>query len=729
MIKAGSDSRAVLQRFEHERQALALMDHPNIARVYDGGLTPSGQPFFVMELVSGQSLTRFCDAAKLTLRERLELFVPICQAVQHAHQKGIVHRDLKPTNVLVTEVDGRPTPKIIDFGVAKATAGKLTEESLNTQIGAVIGTLEYMSPEQAGLANMDVDTRSDVYSLGVILYELLTGLRPLEASRLKKAVLTEMIRVIQEEEPSKPSTRLSTHDSLASLAALRQTEPSSLMATLRGELDWIVMKCLEKQRDRRYETANGLARDIQRFLADEPVEARAPSAGYRLRKFVRRNRIQVVAVGLLLASMVVGVVGTSIGLVQARTESRARQQALLEEQRQRRKAEENEARAEAAYARVADVLDTMTSELTERALLSQGSVTEEQRRFLDEALSYYREFSTTAAEGEEARRRVAVAAYRVGVIEMRLHRDQESANGFRMAARLFGALADDFPEKRPLYLQSQAMNHNNLGLVLAGLGKSDEAFASFSKSREILESLIAEDPRNASLQRDLVALQANLSSHKPAGASEAAGSDPLREVVATQEKLVAEFPDVPQYRHDLARTRSNRAIGFLQEGRHESVEAECRDILEMQRRLVNDFPREPEYRQCLARTYQILASSLAACRRPSEAAEVYQTAREIQRKLVADYPAVPQYRQELAMTQLNLGNELINQMRISEGEELYRDAVALLQEIVKSFPHESLYRQQLESACRNLAIILSATNRSAEAEEFSRRAEDLKTAN
>jgi tRNA A-37 threonylcarbamoyl transferase component Bud32 len=214
LIKTGMDSRTVLQRFERERQALAVMDHPNIAKVLDGGLTPSGQPFFVMELVNGLALNKFCDEARLSTRDRLELFVPICQAVQHAHQKGIVHRDLKPANILVTMIDAKPVPKIIDFGVAKATAGKLTDESMSTQFGAVVGTLEYMSPEQAGFSGEDIDTRADIYSLGVILYELLTGLRPIAAKRLTKAALTEMIRIIREEEPSRPSTRLSTDASL-----------------------------------------------------------------------------------------------------------------------------------------------------------------------------------------------------------------------------------------------------------------------------------------------------------------------------------------------------------------------------------------------------------------------------------------------------------------------------------------------------------------------------------
>jgi eukaryotic-like serine/threonine-protein kinase len=315
LIKPGMDSQAVLARFEQERQALAIMDHPNIARVLDGGITPSGRPFFVMELVKGLPLNSFCDQAKLDLNERLELFVPICQAIQHAHQKGIVHRDLKPANILVSMVDGRPMPKVIDFGVAKAISGRLTDQSMETQFGAIVGTLEYMSPEQAGLSDGDVDTRADIYSLGVTLYELLTGMRPIDASRLKSAAFSEMLRIIKEEEPSKPSTRISTSDSLPSVAAVRKIHPERLKSILRGELDWVVMKCLEKQRDRRYETANALARDIQRYLADEAVEARPPSSSYRLRKFVRRNTGAVAATVIVLASLVLGTIGTAAGML------------------------------------------------------------------------------------------------------------------------------------------------------------------------------------------------------------------------------------------------------------------------------------------------------------------------------------------------------------------------------------------------------------------------------
>jgi serine/threonine protein kinase/WD40 repeat protein len=300
LIRPGMDSKQVLARFDAERQALALMDHPNIAKVYDAGTAESGRPYFVMELVKGTPITRYCDDQHLTPRQRLELFIPVCQAIQHAHQKGIIHRDLKPSNVLVALYDGRPAPKVIDFGVAKATGVQLTEESLHTGFGAVVGTIEYMSPEQASFNQLDVDTRSDIYSLGILLYELLTGNPPFTKRELESVGLLESLRVIREQEPTKPSAKLSTAEGLPTLAANRGTEPAKLTKLVRGELDWIVMKALEKDRNRRYETANDFAMDVQRYLADEPVHACPPSATYRFRKFARRN-LGALATGAALA--------------------------------------------------------------------------------------------------------------------------------------------------------------------------------------------------------------------------------------------------------------------------------------------------------------------------------------------------------------------------------------------------------------------------------------------
>jgi serine/threonine protein kinase len=328
------------------------MDHPNIAKVLDAGMDDAGRPYFAMELVKGLPITKYCDDAKLSTRQRIELFIPVCQAVQHAHQKGVIHRDLKPTNILVGLYDGRPVPKVIDFGVAKAIGPRLTDESVYTEIGSLIGTLEYMSPEQAELNNLDIDTRSDVYALGVVLYELLTGVVPFSRKELEKAGFAEVLRVIKEVEPLKPSTKLSGSGSLPSAAAARRTEPKTLTSILRGELDWIVMKALEKDRSRRYETANGLAMDAMRYLAGEVVQAAPPGATYRLRKFIRRHKGPMIAGGVVFLSLVGGVVGTTLGLLEARRQTKiakdeasAKETARKEEAKQRKLAEAKEAEA------------------------------------------------------------------------------------------------------------------------------------------------------------------------------------------------------------------------------------------------------------------------------------------------------------------------------------------------------------------------------------------------
>jgi serine/threonine protein kinase/Tfp pilus assembly protein PilF len=321
VIKPGMDSRQVIARFEAERQALAVMDHVNIARVLDAGATASGRPYFVMELVHGVPITRYCDDNHLTPRERLQLFVPVCQAIQHAHQKGIIHRDVKPSNVMITLYDGQPVPKMIDFGVAKATEQRRTECTLFTQYGTMVGTLEYMSPEQAEMSALGVDTRSDVYSLGVLLYELLTGSTPLGHKRLKEAAYGEVLRMIKEEEPPRPSTRLSdSGEALVSISARRRMEPAKLTTLMRGELDWIVMKSLEKDRNRRYETANSFAADVQRYLSGGAVLACPPTAGYRLRKLARRNKRLLATAGIIALALVLG---TAVSTWQAIRATRA----------------------------------------------------------------------------------------------------------------------------------------------------------------------------------------------------------------------------------------------------------------------------------------------------------------------------------------------------------------------------------------------------------------------
>jgi serine/threonine protein kinase len=555
VIKLGMDTRAVVARFEAERQALAMMDHPNIAKVLDAGSTgapdpqlstpnsqlPQGRPYFVMELVRGIRVTDYCDQHHLSTNERLNIFINICQAIQHAHQKGIIHRDIKPSNILVTLHDGVPTPKVIDFGIAKATEGRLTDATVYTQLHQFIGTPAYMSPEQAEMSGLDIDTRSDIYSLGVLLYELLIGKTPFDADELMSKGIDAMRKTIREEEPARPSTRLATlhGDELTTAAKRRSADAAKLLHQLKGDLDWIVMKCLEKDRTRRYETANGLGADLKRHLNNEPVAARPPSAAYKFQKALRRNKVLFAAGTAIFIALVLGVIGTGIG--------------FLRSQKQRRIAEEAQRRAhenfDQAHGAVRDMLAIAQDDLKDRPGLQPLRV-----RMMRAALDRYRAVldrpsADPALRAELGRRYIdyGFAAFEIGADYTNI-----VLPAYDAGLSIQRQLVKEQPRNRSL--------HADLGwsMILARLWHDPTGVETNQpEAVGIFEALIREDPRDPFARIGLAwALGLTLDGHMP--------NDPERNPKAQRrlellEELVKEYPHTAEFKRDLANELANHA--------------------------------------------------------------------------------------------------------------------------------------------------------------------------
>jgi non-specific serine/threonine protein kinase/serine/threonine-protein kinase len=500
IIKLGMDTRQVIARFEQERQALALMDHPHIARVHDAGTTETGRPYFVMELVAGEPITDFCDRHQLAVSARLELMIQVANAIQHAHQKGIIHRDIKPSNVLVAMHDGRPHAKVIDFGIAKAIAQPLTAETIQTHLGQLIGTPLYMSPEQSE-GNLDVDTRSDVYSLGVLLYELLTGTTPVDPAGFDSASPLEQLWMARQVDPPRPSARLSSAASLRQLAARRSSQPAKVVSMLRGELDWIVMKAIEKEPARRYETASALAQDLRRFLAGEPVMAAPPSTVYRLRKFAARHRAAVIAATLIGATLIAGLAGT---LWQARVAARQRDAARLEAARatalndfmeQMLTASDPEAQGDRDVT-VRDLL-AKASETAEKTLVGQPEAEADARGLLGKAFislgknqEAISELERAVALREQSPGRDSVSQATSLQALARAHRD---AGDFENALSIYRRAASILDAKGEGALGERATMHYLIGQTLIQASRLPEAEAELDSATELLDRMPGEE--------------------------------------------------------------------------------------------------------------------------------------------------------------------------------------------------------------------------------------------
>ena len=623
IIKLGMDTRQVITRFEAERQALALMDHPGIAKVYDAGATDTGRPYFVMELVKGVPITQFCDDEQLSAAQRLNLFRQVCHAVQHAHQKGIIHRDIKPSNVLVTMHDDVPLPKVIDFGIAKATSAELTEKTLFTEHGQFIGTPAYMAPEQAEARGLDVDTRADIYSLGVLLYELLTGEPPFDHQRLRSAGFAEMVRIIREEEPPRPSTRISR------ISRSRGSVPERRLSRLsRGDLDWIVMKCLEKSRTRRYETAHDLAVDIQRHLDSEPVHASPPSAVYRLRKFVRRNRGPVLAGALVALALMAGLVGTTTFAIR---ESRAHRS----EAQQRRLAEQNQQTAERIQWFLQRMLESVTPEQ------ARGRDTTLLREVLDQAA---RGANDELADQPEV---LAAVSNTIGLTYLGLGQYDEAEKHLSAA----------------LEIQRRLFGEEHLGVAdtLSSLGTLKTHTADYATAGALLEEALAikrkllgdDDPRLYVTLNNLANVLDDLDRLDEA--------EQLHRQILTyrQRTLGNDHPDV-------AVTLNNLAFLLMKKGAYTDAEAMFRHALEMRRRLYGDD--HPD----VALSYVNLGHLLMTMGRFADADPCLRKALELRRRLSGDeHP-------DTAYALNNLAANCHKQGDYTAAEALYKEALPIL---------------------------------------------------
>jgi serine/threonine protein kinase/tetratricopeptide (TPR) repeat protein len=725
-------SQAILARFEAERQAIALMDHPHIARLLDAGTTGAaeaqtmgaGRPYFVMELIKGVPLNDYCDQHKLAIPDRLNLFRQICQAVQHAHQKGILHRDLKPSNILVEDHDDRPVPKVIDFGLAKALSGQtLTERTLFTGFGTVAGTPLYMAPEQAKFNAIDVDTRADIYSLGVILYELLTGTTPVEREQLKKASLDEVLRLIRESEPLTPSNRLTSTETQPSVAANRQMEPLKLCRFLRGDLDWIVMKALAKERDRRYETASGLARDIERFLNHEPVLAGPPGAWYRLKKLVRRRRGPLLAASCVVLALLGGVATVVAVQVRANQELAAKNAELTEEkakvEARNQELADEQAKVLARETQAIDAVKRFRDAVAnEPELLNNPALEDLRKRLLKEPLTFFRDLRNRLQADIDTRpaslARLARASFDLGQLTYSIGDRQDALSAYRESLAIWQKLADANPTFAE-YQSHLAASHLSIGNLLYETKKLAEALKSFESGLGISQKLVEAHPTVTDFQQDLAR------THNSMGMLLADTGKPAEALVA-YEKALAIWQNltdanltVALLQSYLAAVHNNIGSVLVNTGKPAEALKALEKALAIQQKLAKANPTVTQYQIFLARHHHLIGRSLTASGNPAAALKAYESALAICKKLADANPTVTDFQHILAGSHDAIGRILIDTGKPAEGLKAAESALAICKKVADANPTVTDFQHNLANCHDAVGRALAATGQPAAA--------------
>jgi eukaryotic-like serine/threonine-protein kinase len=714
ILKAGMDTKQIIARFEAERQALAMMDHTNIAKIFDAGTTDTGRSYFAMELVHGERITAYCDRHRLPLEERLTLFVPVCQAVQHAHQKGIIHRDIKPSNVLVAVVDDQPVPKIIDFGVAKAMAQPLTEQSVFTEQGQLIGTPEYMSPEQAEMSNLDIDTRSDIYSLGVLLYELLTGDLPFDRRTLRQAGLDEIRRIIREVEPPKPSTKISTLGAGSrENADKRRSDPQSLRRRLRQELDWIVMKTLEKDRTRRYATAMALAEDIQRYLTREPVQAGPPGNWYRFSKYARRYRMPLGIVAVFAAFLVAITLLAVRGYYRESSLRTAAETAEKKAVEEHLRAEREKEKAKANFEMALDAVKKYYTQVADDPRLKPHNLETLRRDLLESANEFYEKLINQEADDTHLQLERVWAYIARGEIEMAIGNRSEAETAYKNALAGATRLTRIYGEPASVVLTNSL---HNLGCLYAETGRAKEAETAYQAALPLLKILMEMHPEIPRYQDGLATLQGDLGNlyYSTGRADEAEAA--YKEAIAVQKILAEKDPESPKYQNNLASFLNNLGLLYQAAGRATETEMAYKEALAIFQILAEKHPEAPEYQKNLASSHDNLGIIYQAAGRTKEAEAAYEKALAIAKILAEKHPEVPKYQNDLADSINNLGNFYHASCRAKEAEAAYKEALAIFQILAQTHPGVPEYQDDLSGIYNNLGILYQDTDRSTEAE-------------